>query len=108
MLAAKTLASLRILLSASFRVKRFKGKYGSMQEVSVLITSASTEDSGESALTRRLARAFAARIHKIWMWMKAQTKIKISCYPRHVSMGVYRGSCAYTISTIISSAGPIL
>ena len=54
MLAAKTLASLRILLSASFRVKRFKGKYGSMQEVSVLITSASTEDSGADSPERSL------------------------------------------------------
>ena len=32
------------------------------------------EGSGESAQTRRLARAFVARMHKVWMKMKTLTK----------------------------------
>ena len=36
-------------------------------EISVLITSVSSEDSGKSAHMRKLARAFAAHIVKVWM-----------------------------------------
>ena len=36
---------------------------GPVHEISVLLASASSEGSGESAHMRRLARAFAARIH---------------------------------------------
>ena len=42
--------------------------------ISVLIASASSEGSGESAHMRRLARTFAACLHKVDMQMKAQTK----------------------------------
>ena len=37
--------------------------------VPVRIASASSEDSGEYALMRRLTRAFASRIHKAWVKM---------------------------------------
>ena len=35
--------------------------------VLILIASVSSEDLGESAHMRRLARAFAARMHDVWM-----------------------------------------
>ena len=41
--------------------------YGSMHEIVVLIASTSSEGSGESTQMRRLARAFAALMHKVWM-----------------------------------------
>ena len=39
---------------------------------------------------RRLARAFAARIHKVWMWLKNQTKISTSSVAGYLSMCVYK------------------
>ena len=39
-------------------------------EILVLITLASSLGSDEPAHMHRLARAFAAHIHKIWMWIK--------------------------------------
>ena len=41
--------------------------YRAVHEISVLAASASREDSGEFAHIHRLARALAARIHKVWM-----------------------------------------
>ena len=41
----------------------------------IRIASASSEDSGESAHMRKLARPSAVCIHKVWMYMMAQTKI---------------------------------
>ena len=38
-----------------------------VHETSALIASASSERSGESVYMRRLARAFAARIHKVYI-----------------------------------------
>ena len=49
--------------------------YRPVHEISVLSASASSEGSGESAQLRRLARVFAARIHKVWMKMNTETKI---------------------------------
>ena len=40
-------------------------QYIPVHDISVLIASASSEGSGESARMRRLARAFAARIHEV-------------------------------------------
>ena len=40
---------------------------GSDHEILALIAFSSNEGYGDSAQLRRLARAFAARIHKIWM-----------------------------------------
>ena len=65
-----------------------------MHEISVLIASASSEDSGESA-QRRLARVFAARIFKVlkvWVKMKSEKKwttsfagyISTRAYYRHL------------------------
>ena len=47
---------------------------GQMQGILVLIASASSEGSGESAHMSRLTRAFTAHIHKLPMKIKAQTK----------------------------------
>ena len=44
-------------------------------EILVLIASASSEYSVESAHMHRLDRAFAVRINEVWMQMKGQTKI---------------------------------
>ena len=40
--------------------------YESEDEMHVLITPGSSESSGESVHSRRLARAFAARTHIVW------------------------------------------
>ena len=39
----------------------------SMQVISILIASASNKSSGESGYMRRLTRAIAVRMHKVWM-----------------------------------------
>ena len=39
------------------------------------------------AYVRRLARAFAARLYKALMWMKAQTKIQTSSFALYANMG---------------------
>ena len=41
----------------------------------ILIKLLSTERSGEFALMRKLARAFAAQIHKVLMRLKTNTRI---------------------------------
>ena len=51
-----------------------KSKYVLVHKISIRITSPSCQSSGQSAHLRRLARAFAARIHEIKMKMKAQIK----------------------------------
>ena len=38
-----------------------------VHEISVLVASAGSEGSGVSAHMRRLTRAFASRMHKVWM-----------------------------------------
>ena len=43
-------------------------------EILIRMALSSNEGSGESAHVCRLARAFAARIHKVWM--KVNTQIK--------------------------------
>ena len=40
---------------------------GPVHEISTLIISASSEGSGKSVQSHRLARAFAAHTHKVWM-----------------------------------------
>ena len=45
------------------------------QDMFVDIALSSNEVSGKSAHMRRLAREFAARIYKVWMQMKAQSKL---------------------------------
>ena len=53
--------------------------------------SASCQSSGESARKRRLARVFAAHIHKVGMQMKAQTKRQTSLsFSGKVSMDVLK------------------
>ena len=56
-----------VLLSKKFFM------YGRVHEISILSASARNEGSDVSAHMRTLVRAFAARIHEVWM--KAQTKI---------------------------------
>ena len=58
-------------------------------------TSASREGSGESVHMHSLTRAFAACIHEVYVYMKAQTKIYTSSFAGYVSMGI-RGFGAYT------------
>ena len=60
-----------------------------VRELSILNAYASSEGSGESAYMRRLARASAARIRKLEIKMKAQTKSWTSCFAGYVSMYVY-------------------
>ena len=47
--------------------------------------------------------AFAAHIHKVWMKMETQTRIKNSSSARYVSMGI---KCVYAIIPKISCPGP--
>ena len=44
---------------------------GPAHKILVLISSASSEDSGEPALKHGLTRTLAAHIHKVWMLRKA-------------------------------------
>ena len=62
--------------------------FGQFHEMSVLITTASSEGSGESALMRRIARALAVRIHKVRIVTNAQT-FNTSCFAGYFSTGVY-------------------
>ena len=39
----------------------------------VLMALSNNKGSGEPEQMRRYARALAAHIHKVWMWMKTQT-----------------------------------
>ena len=59
-------------------------------KILVVFASVSYEGSGESAHVRILARAFDARIHKIWM---------------DVDEGQIKGSCAYAISAKLPEVG---
>ena len=43
-------------------------------KILVLTTSSNSEGSDKTAHMRRLSRAFAAHIHKVWMKMKTQIK----------------------------------
>ena len=71
----------------------------------VLITQATSEDSGEPAHSRSLARAFAVRIHEVWKKMKSPTKSQTSSPTGWQGMHVWRMSLRMTKSAIISWAG---
>ena len=62
----------------------------SVHKILLLIPSASSEGLCESAHMCRLARAFAACIHKKWMYMKTRTKIQTSNPAGYYSMSVYK------------------
>ena len=48
----------------------------------------STDGEVEFMQIRRIIRAFAGRISKVWVQMKDQTKFQISKPSRHISMGL--------------------
>ena len=52
-----------------------------MVKILALIGSSSNKGSGKSVHVHRLARAFAAHIHKVWMQMKTQRDHKLDLAP---------------------------
>ena len=52
----------------------------------VLIISGSSNGSGESAQMLSLARSFTARIHKVWLHMKTQTKKYLSACHKYQNL----------------------
>ena len=58
------------------KVSIFLNLFGLVNNISVLITSASSKSLGKSAHMRRLARAFTAHIHLVWTKIKAQPKVR--------------------------------
>ena len=71
-------------------------------EIMVLITQATSEDSGEPADPRSLTRAFAVRTHAVWKLTKGSTKNRTSSPTGWLCMRVRRMSLWRTKSTIIS------
>ena len=61
------------------------GTFEPAHEIMVLITYATSEDSGEPAHPRSLARAFAVRTHKVWKWTKGPTEHQISTHIKYGS-----------------------
>ena len=53
-------------------------KYVPVKKILVLIASVSSKSSGKFMDMPRLARAFIACIHKVWMQIKVHTKIYTS------------------------------
>ena len=56
-----------------FGMDPLEGKYGQAHNILVLIASSSNKGSSKYVHVHRLARAFAAHIHKVWMQMKTQS-----------------------------------
>ena len=67
-----------------------------MQETTILIALAINAGMYESAHMRTFARAFIVLIHVVWIYIKAQTQIRASSFPRYISINVcYRHSRIY-------------